>query len=115
MNYHLNDKNQLEAMYFISQGDTSSVDSPVSEVSSNWISAQHARSQAISADWAYTPNSTVVNEVRFGYAHYYQTFFGTDISQNPANYNFNGNTYEIPTGITNPLYFGAPDIQDAGL
>jgi carboxypeptidase family protein/TonB-dependent receptor-like protein len=114
VNYHLNDKNQLEAMYFISQGDTSSVDSPVSEVSSNWISAQHARSQAISADWAYTPNSTVVNEVRFGYAHYYQTFFGTDASQNPANYNFNGNTYEIPTGITNPLYFGAPDIRMQG-
>ena len=114
VNYHLNDKNQLEGMYFISQGDNTAVDSPVSEVSSNWISAQHARSQAISADWAFTPNSTVVNEVRFGYAHYYQTFFGTDASQDPANYNFNGVKYEFPTGITNPLYFGAPDIRMQG-
>lgn len=119
INYHLNDKNQLEGMYFISQGDTTSVDSPVSEVSSNWISAQHARSQAVSGDWAYTPNSTVVNEVRFGYSHYYQLFLGTDSSQNPANYSFNGQTYEFPTGI-NPAgfgglsYGGAPDIRLQG-
>jgi hypothetical protein len=116
VNYHLNDKNQLEGMYFVSQGDTNSVDTPPAETSANWISAQHARSQAVSGDWAFTPNSTVVNEVRFGYAHYYQTFFGTDASQNAATYNFNGNTYEIPTGI-NPAgpggasYGGAPDIR----
>jgi hypothetical protein len=119
INYHLNDKNQLEGMYFISQGDTNSVDSPVSEVSTAWISAQHARSEAVSADWAYTPNSTVVNEVRFGYSHYFQLFLGTDSSQDPANYNFNGQTYEFPTGI-NPAghngltYGGAPDIRLQG-
>jgi hypothetical protein len=116
VNYHLNDKNQFEGMYFISQGDSNSVDTPPAETSANWISAQHARSQAVSGDWAFTPNSTVVNEVRFGYSHYYQTFFGTDASQNAATYNFNGNTYEIPTGI-NPVgpggasYGGAPDIR----
>jgi hypothetical protein len=119
VNYHLNDKNQLEGMYFISQGDTNSVDSPVSEVSNSWISAQHARSQAVSGDWAYTPNSTVVNEVRFGYSHYFQLFLGTDNKQDPANYNFNGQTYEIPTGI-NPAghggltYGGAPGIRLQG-
>jgi hypothetical protein len=116
VNYHLNDKNQLEGMYFISEGNTNSVDGPTSEVSNNWISAQHARSQAISADWAYTPSSTMVNEVRFGYAHYYQTFFGTDASQDPANYNFNGQTYHIPTGISpdgpgGVNYGGAPGIR----
>jgi hypothetical protein len=119
VNYHLNDKNQLEGMYFISQGDNIADDTPPAEVSASWISAQHARSQAVSGDWAYTPNSTLVNEVRFGYAHYYQTFFGTDASQNAASYNFNGNTYEIPTGI-NPAgpggasYGGAPDIRMQG-
>jgi Carboxypeptidase regulatory-like domain/TonB dependent receptor len=114
INYHLNDKNQLEGMYFISQGNNTAVDSTGSEVSNSWLSAQHARSQAVSGDWAFTPNSTVVNELRFGYAHYYQTFFGTDANQNPANYNFNGQTYEFPTGVTNPLYFGAPDIRIKG-
>ena len=114
INYHMNDKNQLEGMFFISQGDNVAVDSSVSEVSNSWLTAQHLRSEAASGDWAYTPNSTVVNEVRFGYAHYYQTFFGNDISQNPAAYNFNGQTYAFPTGITNPLYYGAPDIRMQG-
>ena len=119
INYHVNDKNQLEGMYFISEGNTNSVDNPSAETSANWISAQHARSQAISADWAYTPNSTFVNELRFGYAHYYQLFLGTDASQNAASYNFNGQTYEIPTGI-NPAgpgggnYGGSPGIRFQG-
>jgi carboxypeptidase family protein len=114
INYHLNDKNQLEGMYFFSQGDNIADDAPATELSQSWITAQHARSQAISGDWAFTPNSTVVNELRFGYAHYYQTFFTVDHTDDPANYNFNGNTYEFPTGITNPLYFGAPDIRMGG-
>ncbi len=118
VNYHLNDKNQLEGMYFISQGDNIAVDGPTSEVSNSWITAQHARSQAVSGDWAFTPSSTVVNELRFGYAHYYQTFFGNDLKQNPADYNFNGQTYEFPTGIdlnnSNPLYGGAPGFRFQG-
>ncbi len=114
VNYRANDKNQLEGMYFISQGDDIAVDGPTSESSTNWISAQHARSQAISGDWTYTPGSNLVNEVRFGYAHYYQTFFATDSSQNAANYNFNGQTYEIPTGVTNPVYGGAPGMRISG-
>lgn len=119
VNYHANDKNQLEGMYFISQGDNIAVDSPVSEVSNAWISDQHARSQAFSGDWVYTPNSTVVNEVRFGYSHYYQAFFGNDSSQDAASYNFNGQVYAIPTGI-DPVgpngvsYGGAPDLRFQG-
>jgi hypothetical protein len=114
INYHMNDKNQLEGMYFFSQGNNDAVDAPGSELSEAWTTVQHARSQAISGDWAYTPNSTVVNEVRFGYSHYYQTFLTKDSDENPASYSFNGNTYEFPTGITNPLYFGAPDIRIQG-
>jgi hypothetical protein len=114
VNYHANDKNQLEGMYFISEGNTQSVDSPVSQVSNNWISNQHARSQAISADWAFTPNSTLVNEVRVGYSHYYQVFLTPDATQNAASYNFNGQTYEMPTGITNPLYGGFPRVRLKG-
>ena len=60
-----------------------------------------------------------MNEVRFGYSHYYQLFLGTDSTQDPANYNFNGQVYEFPTGI-NPAgpggisYGGAPDIRLQG-
>jgi hypothetical protein len=114
VDYRANDKNQLEVMYFISEGNTSSVDSPAAETSDNWITAQHARSQAASGSWTYTPTSTMVNELRFGYSHYYQTFFSTDFGQNPDNYNFNGQTYDFGTGITNPLYSGAPIIRFSG-
>jgi Carboxypeptidase regulatory-like domain len=114
INYHLSDKNSLEAMYFVSQGDALGDDGPGSEVSNAWVSAQHARSQAFSADWTWTPNSTLVNEVRVGYSHYYQTFYGADLSQSAGSDNFLGNVYEIPTGITNPLYGGTPGITIQG-
>ena len=114
VDYHPSDKHQLEGMYFFSQGNNVAVDGPSSEVSNAWISAQHARSQAVSGDWTWTPTSTLVNEVRFGYSHYYQTFFGNDASQSAASYNFNGQTYEIPTGITDPIRGGAPGIRFRG-
>jgi len=117
VNYRANDKNQLEGMYFISNGDNVAVDNAGVQVATEWLSAQHARSEAASADWTFTPSSTVVNEFRFGFAHYYQTFFGNDILQDPANYHFKGNTYEIPTGIggpSNPVYNGIPGISFVG-
>lgn len=114
VDYHPNDKNQLEGMYFFSQGDSVMADAPVYEVSNSWITAQHARAQVASGGWTYTPNSTVVNELRFGYAHNFWAYNGNDVSQNPANYNFNGNTYEFPTGITDPTRFGAPRIALSG-
>jgi len=114
INYRLNDKNSVEGMYFISQGDALGDDGPSSEVSNAWVSAQHARSQAYSGSWTWTPSSTWVNEVRVGYSHYYQTFFSADSGQSAASDNFLGNTYEIPTGVTNKLYGGTPGITIQG-
>ncbi len=116
VDYRPNDKNQLEGMYFISQGNNTAVDAPGPEISTNWLSAQHARSMAASGDWTFTRNSSQVNELRFGYAHYYQTFFGTDVSQTAASYNFNGQTYEMPTGIGGPgsIFNGFPGLSFSG-
>jgi hypothetical protein len=113
INYHLNDKHSLEGMYFVSQGDDLAVDAPATQVASPWLSIEHARSQAGSGDWTWTPSSTWVNEARVGYAHYYQLFETNDHSQNVANYSFDGNTYALPTGITNPLYGGFPEMRIA--
>ena len=57
----------------------------------------------------------MVNEFRFGYSHYYQDFESDDHTLNPASYPFNGATYVMPTGITNPFYFGMPVITIGGL
>ena len=117
VDYRPDNKNQLEGMYFISEGNNIAVDNPGPEISTNWLSAQHARSMAASGDWVYTSSSSRINDLRFGYAHYYQTFFGSDISQNPASYNFNGQTYEMPTGLggpSNPLFNGFPGLSFSG-
>lgn len=114
INYHVNDKHSLEGMFFISQGDALTTDNAVIQISPQWLTIQHARSEATSADWTWTPNSNRVNEVRFGYAHYYQLFASNDHTQDPANYNFSGHTYEMPTGVTNPFTFGFPAITISG-
>ena len=62
------------------------------------------------ANWTWTPNSTWVNEARVGYSHYFQQFLSEDSTQNPANYTFNGTTYNFATGQNNPLYFGFPGL-----
>jgi hypothetical protein len=113
INYHLSDKHSLEGMYFVSQGDDLAVDAATTQVATNWLSIEHARSQAASGDWTWTPSSSWVNEVRVGYAHYYQLFETEDHGQNVANYSFNGNTYVLPTGVTNPLYGGFPETRIA--
>jgi Carboxypeptidase regulatory-like domain/TonB dependent receptor len=109
--YHLNDRHSFEGMYFISQGDALAVDAPTTQILSNFLSQEHARSQTASGSWTWVPTSSWVNEARVGYAHYYQSFLSNDHTVNPAAYTFNGSTYVMPTGITNPFYFGMPAIN----
>jgi hypothetical protein len=115
IDYHLNDKNSLNGMYFFSQGNGAAVGDPTTIVRPEWLNLQHARAQAILGSWTWTPNSTWVNEFRFGYSHYFQDFESGDHALNPASYPFNGTTYVMPTGITNPFYFGMPVIAINGL
>jgi Carboxypeptidase regulatory-like domain/TonB dependent receptor-like, beta-barrel len=122
VDYHVNQNNTLNAMYFISPGSGNFVDNATFEVNPQWITAQYARSQAFSTNWTWTPSSNWVNEFRVGFSHYYQTFFTPDNGQNPANYTFNGypgatsgaGTYNVYTGVTNPLYYGLPTIRMQG-
>jgi carboxypeptidase family protein len=111
VDYHLNDKNTLSGMYFISPGNGILADGPSRQVSTSILTNQYARSQVGSGAWTWTPNSNWVNEARFGYSHYYQVFRSQDHAQDPANYMFNGSTYHIYTGQTNPDYFGLPRIR----
>ena len=114
VDYHLNDKHSLNAMYYISPGTGQLNDSP-SQTNPLWETNQYARSMAFAGAWTCTPNSTWVNEARVGYSHYYQVFLSEDAAQNPANYSFNGSTYSIVTGQTNPFYFGFPGLSISGL
>jgi len=115
LDYHINDHNSLNGMYFFSQGSGAVVGDPTTIVRPEWLNQQYARAQAALGSWTWTPSSTLVNEFRFGYSHYYQDFESNDHTLNPASYPFNGATYVMPTGITNPFYFGMPVISIGGL
>jgi hypothetical protein len=114
IDYHLSDHHSIEGMYFMSQGDTLSLGSPTTQVNPNFFDVQHARAQTGSGTWTWTPSSQWVNEARVGYGHYYQSFFSNDHTLDPAAYPFNGVTYVMPTGVTNPFYFGFPGITIGG-
>ena len=114
MDYHLNEKNSFSGMYFISPGSGTFVDNPTIQINPQWLTVQSARSQVGSGNWTWVPTSSIVNSLRFGYSHYYQTFSTPDAAQNPADYNFNGSTYHLYTGQTNPAYFGLPAILFQG-
>ncbi len=115
IDYHINDKNSVQGMFFISIGDNLAVDAVTTEVAAPWLSQLHAEAETFSGSWTYVPNSTWVNEVRFGLGRYYQSYLSNDNTLNPASYTFNGNSYVVPTGVTNPLYFGMPAISITGL
>jgi hypothetical protein len=114
VDYHLNAKHSLSGMYFISPGDGVLVDNPTLEVAGPWLTNQYARSQVGSGNWTWTPTSSTVNSLRVGYSHYFQVFQSQDATQNPANYSYNGSTYHLYTGQTNPGYFGLPVLTFTG-
>jgi hypothetical protein len=103
VDYHINPKNTLSGMYFFSQGDGLFNDNAW-EVSPLWETNQFMRAQVGSGSWIWVPNPQVVNELRVGYSHYYQTYLSADENVNPTAYGLN-------TGVTNPLYFGLPQIS----
>jgi hypothetical protein len=114
IDYHPNAKNSISGMYFISPGTGLLVDNAITQVSPSQLTIQYARSQVASGNWIWTPGTSVVNSLRFGYSHYYQTFLSSDSTQNPANYPFNGSTYHLYTGQTDPAYYGLPTMAFSG-
>lgn len=114
VDYHINEHHSLAGMYFISQGNAVAVDAPVRQIVTPFLSNEYARSQVASGSWTWTPNSQWVNEARVGFSHYFQNFESVDHTIDPAHYTFNGATYAMPTGVTNPFYFGMPAITIQG-
>jgi hypothetical protein len=114
IDYHPSAKHSISGVYFISPGNGTFVDDPTHQIAAPWLTVQYARSQVGSGNWIWTPTSSTVNTFHFGYSHYYQTFLSGDATDNPANYTYNGSTYHIYTGQTNPAYYGLPRIRIQG-
>src|SRR4029077_9126996 len=86
LDYHLNDKNSFNGLFFMSPGSGTFVDDPTHQIAAPWLTTPYARSQVISGNWVYVPSSTVVNSLRVGVSRYIQQFGTPDVGQNPASY-----------------------------
>jgi hypothetical protein len=101
VDYHINDRHTLSGMYFF--GEDSGTVNDAGELQPQWLTQIHTRAQVVGLNWTWVPNSSWVNEARFGYNRLYQPTFTAD-------HNVAASTYGINTGVTNPLYGGLPII-----
>jgi hypothetical protein len=105
LDYHPNDKNSFNGMFFYGHYNASGEDH--SFVSQNATDNTPIRSLSITSSWVYTPNSNVVNELRFGYDRVSFQFVNVDVGTSAS-------SYGVDTGVTNPLAGGLPSIVISG-
>jgi hypothetical protein len=105
LDYHMNDKNTLRGFYFF--GDSNGDLADKQYVLAQYLTALHTRAQVADGSWIWTPNSTWVNEARFGYNRIYQPVL-------PLDENVPATTYGVDTGVTNPTLGGLPSISVSG-
>jgi Carboxypeptidase regulatory-like domain len=109
LDYHISDSHSLSGMYFNGQGGGIWNDGAYQvglpgATSSPWMSNLYGYVQVGSGAWTWTPSSTVVNQLRVGYAHFHQFYDSVDSNVNPL-------AYGINTGVTDPRFFGFPFIR----
>jgi Carboxypeptidase regulatory-like domain/TonB dependent receptor len=108
VDYNLNATNHISGMFFIGYANAT-VQLDPNQLTQQWISQSNTRVYDEDGTWVWTPNSTWVNEFRGGVALLHFRAQAVDHNVNPADPWPTG--YGIPSGITNPLYFGMPKIR----
>jgi hypothetical protein len=104
VNWNLNQHNQLTGFYFVSKATQQGGGS----LQPYWSTAGIENANEIAGSWTWTPNSTWVNELRGGVAWNSGNAVMADGNVLVSNPWPAG--YGIPTGITNPLAGGFPNI-----
>ena len=110
LDWHPNEKNQISGMFFLGNYTSIGEDHPF--VAQQFVDSSPIRTWSTVTSWVYTPNSTMVNEMRFGYDRVDFGFLNTDLI--PANGTDPTNTkaYALNSGVTTPL--GLPNIYLSG-
>lgn len=105
IDYHISDHHTLAGSYFFGNGTAvaESITTPGITQSFFRDNAQ-LRAQFVTTSWTWTPNSTWVNDLRFGW-NYHHRFDNVDDLTTPLS------SYGLNTGVTNPLLGGFPTIQ----
>ena len=85
LDYHINDHNSLNGEYFFGNGNFLAAESATEPY---WVTGFHQRSQVGRMVWVWTPNSTWVNEARFGYDNTTWPYFTAECVQNLGQPNY---------------------------
>ena len=106
VDYTINSHHSLDGSYFFGNGTSVSEDSPKSLAI--FETSGQLRSQFVTTNWTWSPNSAWVNAARFGWTYYNRPVFVGDHNVSPTSYGIN-------TGITDPNLGGLPSITISGL
>jgi hypothetical protein len=100
--FQLNDKNTLNAKYFIG-GHRGNVVNNQTISQPFWRPDDQAYTQFAGAQWNFTPTSALVNTVRFGFNNFYQRFLTADCPGAPGAPDYGINLVNDPPncGFTN--------------
>ncbi len=108
IDYHLSDHHTIAGSYFFGNGTTlaQSITGP-GITQAFFRDNAGLRAQFVTTSWTWTPNSTWVNDLRFGWNFHHRVDHVDDIAT-PLS------TYGINTGVTNPVLGGFPTVQING-
>ena len=106
LDYHLSEKSNLVATYFI--GDSLQTEEDMTVVNPLFLSQSGTRAQVIGGGWIWTPTARLTNQFRVGYNRFWQQVVQADHNTDPAT------AYGLNTGVTDPTNFGMPEIRIGG-
>jgi hypothetical protein len=104
--HHFNDKNSISTRYFF--GDSLQTERDIPVLRPEFQSQSKLRAQVFGINYTWLPSTAWANEARFGIARFWQTILTVDHDKDPAT------VYGINTGVTEPVNFGAPEIDIDG-
>jgi hypothetical protein len=99
--YHFNEHHTVSGRYLYTNSTQTEEDGTA--LAPQWLSHTSPVVQVIGGDWTWTPNSRLVNTVRFSRNSFSEKIAPLDGNVNPTKYGLN-------TGITDPRVFGFPTI-----
>jgi Carboxypeptidase regulatory-like domain len=105
--WNISSHHHLDGMYFVSKA--TQINGAMEPI---WNGDIVLDTQTYDANWTWTPNSTLVNDFRFGFAYLQDSTLFGDRNLLPSNAWPNG--YGLPTGVTNPVFGGLPTIAISG-
>jgi hypothetical protein len=105
VDYHFSQKHSFVGSYFV--GDSVQQEEDVTVLNPLFLSEAKTRAQVLGGAWTWTPGSRFTNNFHIGYNRFGQKVTVADSNLDP-------NSLGIPTGVTNPVDFGLPEIRISG-